>query len=45
MDVVDRIIENPELMDPKLTRKRRDGVVSIDQQYHEEDTGEASCVC
>jgi Ras-related protein Rab-18 len=43
VDVVGQIIETPELMDPKLTRKRREDAISMDQ--HHEDTEGASCVC
>jgi Ras-related protein Rab-18 len=43
VDMVDQIVENPDLMNPKLTRRRREGAVSTDQE--QEDMGMASCVC
>lgn len=29
LDTVEKIVDNPELMNPKLTRKRKEGVVTI----------------
>jgi Ras-related protein Rab-18 len=42
VDTVDRIVENPELMNSKLTRKRREGVVNVDQGANE---GAGGCAC
>lgn len=43
VDLVDKIIETPELMDPKLMKKRRDTAVNIDEDQG--DAGGAACVC
>ncbi|KAF8249487.1 ras-domain-containing protein [Wilcoxina mikolae CBS 423.85] len=43
VDTVDRIVENPELMNSKLTRKRREGVVSVDQGTIEGAGGMCAC--
>lgn len=43
VETVDRIVENPELMDPKLTRKRRDGAVNVGQAADEGAGGMCTC--
>jgi Ras-related protein Rab-18 len=44
VQVVDRIVEDPDLMNPKATRKRKDGAVTLDLNA-DDAAGGYGCNC
>lgn len=45
IDTVEKIVDDPELMNPKLTRKRREGAINLEESVHSGGWGMPGCAC